>query len=120
MSIHGASYGEWHTLTIKIDGEDEDGQPALDYKLDHPESCQRIPVEGWADMHQFDCHEAELVAEFEDYPDDIGLPTEPGSYRIRGWATPGNWAGANYVEPAAGVEVGEEWQPKPIERETNE
>ncbi|MGV9836662.1 hypothetical protein ACWDUL_21075 [Nocardia niigatensis] len=94
------TYSEWHTLTVEFDGEDDDGKPLPLYSLDHPASCrtpESDPDECWL--------AAEIVAEFADFPHLVGLPTEPGSYRIRAWGTSGDWAGPHYIEPDCGVNI---------------
>ncbi|WP_107661244.1 hypothetical protein [Nocardia suismassiliense] len=101
--MHADSYGEWHTLTIDLDGEDAEGNPGPGYSLDHPDSCPRPDP---TDFHPaYDCWLADLVGEFADCPDLIGLPTTPGVYRARAWGTLGSWAGPHYVEPESGVEI---------------
>jgi len=101
------SYGEWHTLTVKPnpDHADHPDEPALLYELEHPESCPRGMVEWDVSVLVYDCWEAGQVAQFGDYPDMVGLPTEPGQYRMRCW---GEWSGSIFDEADGGVEYEEE------------
>lgn len=92
MSEH---YGEWHTLTVGFDGE-EDGKPLLDYTVEHPVGCP--PAGG-------DCWLEYLVGEFHDSPDIVGLPIAPGVHRVRAVGVDGSWAGAHYIEPDSWIET---------------
>lgn len=105
------SYSEWHTLTIGFDGEDEHGNQLLDQTLDHPDSCPP-PASPDTEWSMYRCWIDEMVGEFTNWPSLIGLPTEPGVYRIRAWATPPGWAGSNPIDPDSGLEVDEDWQPE--------
>ncbi|WP_280185417.1 MULTISPECIES: hypothetical protein [Nocardia] len=103
--MSSTTYSDWHTLTVEPDGED-DGKPVMGYTLTHPDSCP--PPDPTDQFPAYDCWLADQVGEFSDYPDTIGLPTQPGVYRVRGWATPGDWAGDHYIEPDGGIEVDEQ------------
>ncbi|WP_280320092.1 hypothetical protein [Nocardia wallacei] len=105
------SYGEWHTLTVELDSEDDDGNPAPGYALDHPDSCPP-PAGPDNEFYMYQCWVDDLVGEFADQPGIVGLPTEPGVYRIRAWGTSGDWVGSHYIEPDSGVEVDEGWRPE--------
>lgn len=98
------SHGEWHTLTVEMDSEDDDGNPAPSYDLAHPESC--LPPAGPdADFYMYQCWVDDLVGEFNDHPDLIGLPTAPGVYRVRASGTSGGWSGCYYIEPDSWIEA---------------
>lgn len=101
-------FGAWHTLTVAHDGEEEDGTPLLDYDLAHPDTCP--PAETPAEPQVWPaprCHLDHIIQESSGDPDEYGVPTEPGSYRLRAWATPGHWCGSYYSDPEDGIEIDE-------------
>ncbi|MFR9773106.1 hypothetical protein [Nocardia sp. SC052] len=106
--MSNTTYGEWHTLTVGFDGE-EDGKPLLDYTLDHPDTC--APADTAPDPHHWPeprCHLDHIIREFAGEPDVYGIPPEPGTYRMRAWASPGQWFGSYYSDPEDGIEIDEE------------
>lgn len=116
------TYSDWHTLTIEPDGENDDGSPLMDYTLAHPDSCaHHSEPEDAAGLPEFvpayECWLAELVGEFSDCPDYIGLPTEPGTYRLRAWGTAGDWSGPHYIEPDSGIDISEARDPNDGEQQ---
>ncbi|MFC9874836.1 hypothetical protein [Nocardia salmonicida] len=99
------NYDAWHTLTVEHDGEDEDGAPMLDFTLDHPDCPPGEPLytDGpFVMVRGPRCHLGQIIDEWGHMPDEYGIPTEPGEYRLRAWF----WPGDGYVsEPDEGIEV---------------
>lgn len=101
------TYGEWHTVTVLIDGENEDGSPCVHYELAHVESC--APPAPWNELPHARCHVEHLIWEWaSDHAEDFGIPTEPGTYRMRAWSEPGHWCGPHWEDPDEGIEVDDE------------
>jgi hypothetical protein len=88
--------GAEHVIRISTD---EDGR---EVEILHPEECRKESVwDGMAD--QYTCGIAVRVAEFgTDYFDG---DTKDGLYLAQFWATPGDWAGPNPIDPEDGIEL---------------
>ena len=97
------TYGEWHTVTVTVDGENEDGSPCLHYDLAHVDGCDPPPM--WNELPPARCHLDHLIGEYASEPDEYGIPTEPGTYRMRAWSEPGHWYGSHWEDPDEGVDV---------------
>lgn len=98
------TYTEWHTVTVQADGENEDGTPCLDYELAHVDSCS--PPAPWNELPQARCHLEHLIWELaSDHAEDYGIPTAPGTYRMRAWSEPGHWYGPHWEDPDEGFEI---------------
>lgn len=98
------NHGDWHTVVVTVDGENDDGTPLLDYELAHVDSC--APPEFPAAWSEARCHLEHLIWEWaSDHAEDFGIPTAPGTYRMRAWSEPGHWYGPHWEDPDEGVEI---------------
>ncbi|MFD3426111.1 hypothetical protein [Nocardia fluminea] len=103
------TYGEWHTVTVLVDGENEGGTPCLHYELAHVDSCAPpAPPEPPAIWPDARCHLEHIIWESSAYPDLYGIPTEAGTYRIRAWYSPAEWGGSYCSDPEDGIEIDDE------------